>query len=76
MAAGITSTVWMTRDFSGCPVLGCACMATNPPPPLPINCAICGKPILPKDFNVTEAGKPVHGECWLTKVQERKSQQR
>jgi hypothetical protein len=48
-------------------------MATNPP--LPLNCAICGKPILPEDFNVTEAGKPVHGECWLAKVKERKSQQ-
>jgi len=54
-------------------VLGCAHMATNPPP-LPINCAICGKSILPKDFNVTEAGKPVHGECWLAKVKERQSQ--
>jgi hypothetical protein len=48
-------------------------MATNPP--LPLKCAICGKLILPKDFNVTEAGKPVHGECWLAKVNERKSQQ-
>jgi uncharacterized protein YebE (UPF0316 family) len=31
--------------------------------------------ILPKAFNVTEAGKAVHGECWLAKVNERKSQQ-
>ena len=49
-------------------------MATNPSPPL-LKCALCGEPILPKDFNVTEDGKPVHGECWLAKVNERKSQQ-
>jgi hypothetical protein len=48
-------------------------MGTNLP--LPLNCAICGNPILPKDFNVTEDGRPVHGECWLAKVKEQKPQQ-
>jgi hypothetical protein len=45
-------------------------MATNPP--LQLKCAICGKAILPEDFNVSEDGKPVHGEYWLAKVKERK----
>jgi hypothetical protein len=38
-------------------------------------CAICGKPILPKDLNVTEDAKPVHGECWLARVKEQQLQQ-
>jgi hypothetical protein len=51
-------------------------MAMHQSPPLPLLCAICGKPIFPKDFNVTEDGKPVHGECWLAEVQKRKNQER
>jgi hypothetical protein len=46
---------------------------TSPPPPL--TCAICGKSILPKDFNVTEDGKAVHGECYLARIKARKSEQ-
>jgi hypothetical protein len=50
-------------------------MPSGPSPPLPLTCAICGKPILPKDFNVTEDGNAVHGECYLGRIKERKAEQ-
>ena len=34
----------------------------------PISCAICGKPIFLEDASVDENGKPVHEECYLTKI--------
>jgi hypothetical protein len=55
--------VWMTKPLEG--------YATKPP----LKCTICGEPILPTDFNVTEDGKPVHGDCWLARVKDRKLQQ-
>jgi hypothetical protein len=40
--------------------------------PIPIFCAICGNPCNLEDCKVTYDGKPVHDDCVVAKLTEKK----